>query len=103
MSLIKVLLDDVSGFDWDAGNRDKSKKKHEVDWWECEEVLFNKPLIINYDEKHSTKKEKRFQVLGKTNWERKLFLSFTIRNSMVRVISARDQNKKERYKYEKAK
>ncbi|MBU1256574.1 BrnT family toxin, partial [Patescibacteria group bacterium] len=68
---------------------------------ECEEIFFNKPLINNLDEKHS-QYEKRFRSLGKTNINRRLLISYTIRNQKVRIISARDQNKKERRIYEKA-
>ncbi|MBU1071048.1 BrnT family toxin, partial [Patescibacteria group bacterium] len=45
--------------------------------------------------------EKRFRSLGRTNKNRKLFISYTIRNQKIRIISARDQNKKERRIYEK--
>jgi len=38
--------------------------------------------------------------LGKTNEDRKLFLVFTTRNSLIRVISARNMNKKERTAYD---
>ena len=85
-------------FDWNEHNRDKNLIKHQVDNNECEQVFFNEPIIINPDDKHS-KIEKRFRALGKTNKNRKLFLSFTIRNKKIRVISARDQNKKERQIY----
>ena len=64
-----------------------------------EEVFFNKPLIINLDENH-LQEEVRYYILGKTNEDRKLFLVFTTRNSLIRVISARDMNKKERTVYD---
>ncbi|TFG91105.1 MAG: BrnT family toxin [Candidatus Atribacteria bacterium] len=51
------------------------------------------------DTKHS-KIEKRFYALGKSKTERFLFISFTIRNNLIRVISARDMNRKERMIYE---
>lgn len=44
----------------------------------------------------------RFQALGRTDDGRKLFLSLTIRDEKIRVISARDMNKKEEVMYEKA-
>jgi uncharacterized DUF497 family protein len=65
---------------------------------ECEETFFNQPLIVFDDIKHS-KSEKRFYSLGRTDKERKLFMVFTIRNSLIRVISARDMSKKERERY----
>lgn len=87
-------------FDWDKGNIDKNWEKHKVHFKEAEEVFFNKPLKIFPDAKHSIT-EKRFQILGVTNNERKLSIFFTIRNKRIRIISARDQNKKERIKYAK--
>jgi len=97
------LLERIEGFDWDEENINKSWLKHQVNNRESEEIFFNQPLLINFDEKHSTKTEKRFQALGKTFGGRKLFVVFTVRNNKIRIISARDQSKKERRIYEKQK
>ncbi|MEW6039997.1 MAG: BrnT family toxin [Elusimicrobiota bacterium] len=88
-------------FEWDKYNRDKIKEKHNVDSEECEEVFFNLPLLSVVDVKHS-RVENRYYILGKTNAERILFIVFTIRNKKVRVITARDANKKEKEKYHEA-
>jgi uncharacterized DUF497 family protein len=56
------------------------------------------PLIVASDDKHS-QLEQRFYALGRTDRERWLFVAFTIRNSLIRVISARDMNQKEARKY----
>jgi len=53
------------------------------------------------DTAHSTK-EDRYRALGKTDEGRTLFLAFTLRNGKIRVITARDANKKERKAYEEA-
>jgi uncharacterized protein len=92
-------LENLVGFDWDEGNKQKNWEKHQVDYTECEQVFFNKPLVINEDTKHSSH-EKRYYVLGRSDTGRTLFLVFTIRNYKIRVISARDQSKKERKIYE---
>lgn len=86
-------------FDWDQGNIEKNWARHEVHDKEAEEVFFNKPLKIFPDTKHS-ETEKRFLALGVTNKKRQLTIIFTIRKRNLRVISARDQNKKEKSKYE---
>lgn len=44
--------------------------------------------------------EERFRIVGKTKKGRLLFIAFTIRKSKIRVISARNINKKEVYLYE---
>lgn len=91
----------VEEFEWDKGNEFKNQDKHDVSNPECEEVFFNQPLITSNDEKHSTD-EARYHALGKTNETRLLFVVFTIRGNKIRVISARDMNRKERTIYEKA-
>jgi len=45
------------------------------------------------------KKKIDFIPLGKTNKGRLLFLVFTIRDNKIRIISAKDMNKKERRIY----
>ncbi len=95
-----IVLDDCVGFDWDDGNRNKNAEKHGVFSWECEQVFFNKPLLLQEDTKHSVLENRQY-VLGKTNADRKLLIVFTIRNRQIRVISARDMSKQERGIYEK--
>ena len=89
----------IEGFDWDKGNLEHIQK-HKVKVKECEEAFFNKPLIVNEDDSHS-QTEERLRVYGQTNKSRLLFMIFTIRNNKIRVISARDQNKKERKEFQK--
>ncbi|HIA45223.1 MAG TPA: BrnT family toxin [Methylococcaceae bacterium] len=62
--------------------------------------VFNQPLLIGNDEKHS-KIEKRYYALEQTDDGRRLFLVCTIRNKLIRVISARDMSIKERGTYQK--
>ena len=93
------LIKYCEGFHWGKGNSEKNWVKHKIKRIECEEIFFNLPLVIGDDEKHSNT-EKRFYALGKTKSERFLFISFTIRNNLIRVISARGMNRKERTIYE---
>ncbi len=92
------VLANCTGFDWDEGNSDKNLISHQVSNSESEEVFFNRPLIVADDKKHSTT-EKRYYVLGRTDADRYLFIAFTIRNKLIRVISARDMNVKETTRY----
>jgi len=94
-----IILTGCEGFEWDEGNHDKNHIKHDVRHWECEQVFFNRPLLLQEDEKHS-QHEKRHYVLGKTDENRKLFIAFAIRNRLIRIISARDMSRKERRIYE---
>jgi uncharacterized DUF497 family protein len=93
-------LGSVTGFEWDDGNREKNWISHHVTTSECEEVFFNLPLLLQHDLAHSTG-EQRFFVLGQTNAGRHLFISFTVRDDKLRVISARDMSRKERRVYGK--
>ena len=98
---MKILPQPIS-FEWDGGNLDKNWLQHDVSNQEAEEVFFNEPAAIFSDEKHSSA-ENRFMIWGMTNKGRKLTAIFTIRKNRVRVISARDMNKKERRAYEEIK
>lgn len=94
MSIVNII-----GFDWDGGNQEKNWLKHRVARLECEQVFFNEPLFIDPDVGHSSC-ESRFRALGRTNSHRLLFLSFTVRNGLIRIISARPMGRLERKIYE---
>lgn len=89
----------VSGFDWDRGNSEKCKK-HGVPLNVIENLFRQNNLLIAPDLKHSDK-EKRYFAIGRVEKERPVIVIFTIRNSMIRPISARFMHKKEVKKYEK--
>ena len=95
---MKILPGPVA-FEWDEGNIDKNLIKHDVTNKEAEEIFGNNPLKIFPDLKH-LEEEERFVGYGVTNQSRKLTIVFTLRKEKIRVISARDQNRKERSVYE---
>jgi uncharacterized DUF497 family protein len=86
------------GFDWDEWNAEKIWSKHQVSRAECEQVLFNQPLVVGEDAEHS-EEEMRYFVLGQTDKGRELFMVFTVRDDLIRVITARDMSRKERRIY----
>ena len=90
------------GFDWDEGNARKNEK-HGVSRSEVEQVFLNSPLIVADDVKHS-EQERRFHALGRTDADRWLHVTFTERGggTLIRPISARDMNRKERPIYDQA-
>jgi len=92
------ILNKPIEFDWDKGNSGKNLARHKVTDQECEEVLFDNGKKILKDVRHSGKEE-RYILLGKTKQQRLLFIIFTVRNTKIRVISARDINKKENKLY----
>ncbi len=95
-------LDSPVGFDWDDANVEKNWERHRVAFWEAEEVFFNEPLLVHLDAAHSAR-ERRHVAFGHTDSGRFLFIAFTIRNRLVRVISARDMTRKENRIYAHAK
>jgi uncharacterized DUF497 family protein len=96
------LVVECEGFDWDEGNIGKNWEKHRVTDWECEEVFFNRPLALASDIEHS-QEELRYYALGQTDRSRWLYVSFTVRRRLIRPISARDMNGRERRIYESSK
>jgi len=84
-------IPEVIGFDWDEGNRDKNLLAHDVSYGECEQLFFNEPLLILNDPKHS-QIELRYAAFGRTDEGRLLVIIFTMRDQLIRVISARDMN-----------
>jgi uncharacterized protein len=91
------------GFDWDAGNAPKVQQWREVEPGECEQAFLSEPLLVAADLGHS-QHEERWRALGGTLNGRRLYLVFTLRQgSLIRVLAARDMNRKEREAYEQAK
>lgn len=92
------LLTECEGFQWDTGNLGKIRERHGVDPQECEEVFLNRPLVVEADRIHSQSEERSY-ALGQTDAGRLLFVVFTIRGKLIRVVSARDMSRKERRIY----
>ena len=95
---MKILRNSFE-FEWNQGNKSKNWARHKVADEECEEVFFDTYKKILKDRLHSGK-EARHILIGQTKKQRVLFLVFTIRSHGIRVISARDLNKKEKHLYE---
>ncbi len=94
-----VVFKEPVGFSWDKGNQDKNWIKHKVSYQECEEIFSDVNKRLYKDPIHSGN-EKRYILLGMTKNCRLIFIVFAMRGNKVRVISARDINKRERSLYE---
>ncbi|MFP5229002.1 MAG: BrnT family toxin [Acidobacteriota bacterium] len=92
-------LSRIVGFEWDAGNARKNEK-HGVMQAEIEQVFFREPLILAPDPGHSAA-ESRYHALGRTDDERWLQVTFTLRDrdTLIRPISALPMHRKERRVY----
>jgi len=92
---------DITGFDWDDGNRNKCLK-HGLSLKEIEAFFRQKTLFIAPDIKHS-EKEERFLAIGK-GAKKPMIAVFTLRKEqgglLIRPISARYMHDKEARKYD---
>jgi uncharacterized DUF497 family protein len=84
-----------TGFDWNKANSTKNWDHHAVTPEEAEDVFFHDPLIVRSDPRPS-KREKRYWALVQTGRGRKLFVAFTVRGKLIRVISVRDMSQREK-------
>lgn len=89
-------LENITGFDWDEGNKYKSEEKHKISIKEAEEVFESDPFITI---KTGITPEERYQLFGQTKSGKLISVIFTLRNNKIRVISARPQSQKERNFY----
>ena len=87
-------LGECIGFDWDESNTVKNRERHKGSPEEAEDVFFHEPLVVRSDVGHSYR-EKRYRALGRTSRGRLLFVAYTIRRRLIRVISVRDVNRRE--------
>ena len=94
-------LAECDGFDWDEGNAPKVRARPRVEPGECEQVFFGAPLLVLAYLKHS-QTEARWRALGMTLSGRATYLVFTLRGSKIRVLAARNMNRKVRRDYEQA-
>lgn len=84
-------------FNWDPNKSESNKIKHGIDFNQAKEVFRDEKAIV--DEGKTVKGEKRWITIGKIM---KLFIVtvvFTIRDTTIRVISARQAQKKEIKEY----
>jgi uncharacterized DUF497 family protein len=94
---------EVSGFDWDDGNRAKCQK-HGVSIADVETLFAHGPRIAP-DPRHSAV-EDRLIAVGRTSAGRPVFVAFTIRTKnnrrLIRPVTARYMHAREIAAYEKA-
>ncbi len=93
-------LESCIGFDWDEANAGKNWERHQVTPEEAEDLFFHQPFVVRSDVRHS-KTEKRYYALGQTGTGRRLFVVFSIRRKLIRVISAREMNRNETETYKR--
>jgi hypothetical protein len=87
-------------FDWDQWNVQKNDVKHGVSRLEVESAFHDPHYLLFRDLRHSTPREARYLLYGRSLENRVLTVGFTLRGARVRVITARPASRKERRIYE---
>jgi uncharacterized DUF497 family protein len=86
-------------YEWDENKAGANLIKHGVAFDEAETV-FDDPLYVDfYDPDHSVS-ENRYIIIGESYKQRLLFVSYTERGDIVRLISAREATPSEKKGYE---
>ena len=83
-------------FEWDSGKEQANRKKHGVDFRTAAKMFLD-PFVIEFDNL-DTDSEPRFNAIGLVD-ERMLFVTYTIRDDVIRIISARGAEPHEKRKY----
>lgn len=86
-------------FEWDESKAAANLKKHGVSFEEAKTVFANPIAVIFDDEAHSID-EQRELIIGHSQKNRLLLVSFTERFNVIRIISARPVTRREREDYE---
>ena len=86
-------------FEWNTEKAEANLKKHEVSFDEAETV-FDDPLFVIFADPDHSFEENRFIIMGESNQNRLLVVSYTERPPKTRLISAREATRPERKKYE---
>lgn len=86
-------------FEWDNQKSTSNDQKHGVSFQEAITV-FGDSLAISFNDPDHSLNESRFLMFGLSKLNRLLTVSFTERNNVVRIISAREITKSERRIYD---
>jgi uncharacterized DUF497 family protein len=83
-------------FEWDRAKAVANRKKHGVDFRTATKVFLD-PNVIEFDDFGSAD-EQRFNAVGLVDG-RMIFVAYTIRGAVIRIISARGAEPHEKRKY----
>jgi hypothetical protein len=86
-------------FEWDEAKAAANLAKHAVSFEEARTV-FDDPVYVDlYDPDHS-QDESRYIIIGLSRQGRLVLVSYTARDAIIRLISAREVTRGEREAYE---
>jgi hypothetical protein len=83
-------------FEWDAAKAELNKRKHGVSFETAAQVFLD-PFLIEFDDQTGSG-ESRFHAIGIVD-DRMLFATYTMRDEVCRIISARGAEPHEKRRY----
>ena len=89
-------------FAWDPKKDASNAKKHEGVHFAEAATVFRDPLAFIFDDEEHSAEEYRELIIGYSNRNRILIISFTERDDVIRIITARKADSAERDDYENA-
>jgi uncharacterized DUF497 family protein len=84
-------------FEWDEAKAASNAARHGVNF-EVAKLVFEDPFAIERLDDRENYDEERFNIIGMVDG-RILFVSYTIRNDVIRIISARGAEPYEKRRY----
>ncbi|MCL4861854.1 MAG: BrnT family toxin [Caldilineaceae bacterium] len=90
-------------FAWDRRKAARNITEHEGVTFEEAATVFRDPLAVIFDDEEHSEQEYRELIIGYSHRRRLLIVSFTERDEVIRIISARKADADERTSYEQNK
>ena len=88
-------------FEWDKDKARRNLSKHGVSFHEAQTV-FTDPLFVDFFDPDHSDDEKRYIIVGQSQQNRLLVVSYTEREHKIRLISAREATRMEKNAYEES-
>lgn len=85
-------------FEWDRAKNRSNRRKHGVHSKKAQTVFYDDEALLEDDPDHS-ETESRFLLLGMSSALRMLLVCHCVRDSVVRIISARKASRHEQRQY----
>lgn len=84
-------------FEWDPKKAERNLRKHEVEFVDAV-IVFDDDRAITLEDEHAS--EERYLTFGLDAQDRVLAVSYALRGSIIRIISARKATRREQAQYE---
>lgn len=86
-------------FEWDENKAERNNRDHKISFDEAQTVFLDDLSLMKPDADHSATEEP-ILIIGNSNKNRIIVVSYTERGNNIRIISARKATRNERKQYE---